>query len=57
MFSLSILAEDHPDAETNAAIHYFRKPYSLEEFMHLGVIIRAALDLWIKLYPNKILSW
>ncbi len=35
---------DHRYAETNAAIHYFRKPSSLGEFMQLGIIVRAVID-------------
>jgi CheY-like chemotaxis protein len=34
---------DRSDAEHNAAIHYFRKPSALGEFMDLGIIIRAAI--------------
>ena len=35
--------EDHETAQKYAAIHYFRKPNSLDEFMHLGVIARGVL--------------
>jgi CheY-like chemotaxis protein len=35
---------DRRDAERNAALHYFRKPSSLEEFMKLGIIVRSVID-------------
>jgi CheY-like chemotaxis protein len=35
---------DRRDAETSAAIHYFRKPCSLEEFMQLGFIVRTVIN-------------
>ncbi|MEO8049200.1 MAG: response regulator [Acidobacteriota bacterium] len=31
-------------AEKNAALHYFRKPSKLDEFMMLGVLIKDVLD-------------
>jgi chemotaxis family two-component system response regulator Rcp1 len=31
-------------AEQNAAVHYFRKPMSLDQFMHLGRIIKDVLS-------------
>jgi len=34
---------DHQMAQKHAAIHYFRKPNSLVEFMQLGVIVRGVL--------------
>jgi CheY-like chemotaxis protein len=34
---------DHQSAEKNAAIHYFRKPSNLEQFMHLGQIVKVVL--------------
>ena len=34
---------DHKNARDYAAIHYFRKPMSLDQFMHLGHIVKEAL--------------
>jgi CheY-like chemotaxis protein len=34
---------DHERAERHAALHYFRKPSDLEEFMSLGDIVRETL--------------
>jgi len=34
---------DHKIAERNAAIHYFRKPSSLDQFMYLGEIVKDVL--------------
>jgi CheY-like chemotaxis protein len=40
-------ASDAPDelvdAERNAALHYFRKPTTLAEFMRLGAIVKSVL--------------
>lgn len=44
VLSSSDAPADRRDAETNAAIHFFRKPSSLEAFMLLGVIVRAVID-------------
>jgi CheY-like chemotaxis protein len=35
---------DRRDAEGNAALQYFRKPSSLEEFMKLGMVVRAVIE-------------
>lgn len=35
---------DHDNAERHAAMHYFRKPATLAEFMRLGVIVRDLLS-------------
>jgi CheY-like chemotaxis protein len=35
---------DHVQATKHAATHYFRKPYSLAEFMQLGIIVRDILS-------------
>ncbi len=35
---------DHAQAQKHAAMHYFRKPSSLAEYMQLGVIIRDLLS-------------
>src|SRR5262249_12656232 len=35
--------QDHEMAQKHAAIHYFRKPASLDEFMQLGTIAHAIL--------------
>jgi CheY-like chemotaxis protein len=34
---------DHKIAESNAVAHYFRKPTSLDQFLHLGKIVKDAL--------------
>jgi CheY-like chemotaxis protein len=34
---------DHSSAEKNAALHYFRKPTSLVQFLHLGRIVKEVL--------------
>ena len=34
---------DHQSAEKNAAIHYFRKPSTLVQFMYLGQIVKDVL--------------
>jgi len=44
VLSSSDAPADHRDAQTNAAIHYFRKPCSLEDFLQLGSIVRAVID-------------
>src|ERR1700730_1557125 len=36
--------QDHDSAQKHAAIHYFRKPASLAEFMQLGMIVRDILS-------------
>ena len=36
--------EDHANAERHAALHYFRKPLNLAEFMQLGVIVKEILE-------------
>ena len=36
-------AWDRERAEKNAAIHYFRKPSSLEEFLRLGKIVKEVI--------------
>jgi CheY-like chemotaxis protein len=33
---------DHENADRNAAIHYFRKPSSLDQFMKLGIIVKSV---------------
>jgi CheY-like chemotaxis protein len=35
--------QDHENAQKHAALHYFKKPLSLGEFMELGAIVRAIL--------------
>jgi DNA-binding response OmpR family regulator len=35
--------EDRYDAEKNAAIHYFRKPSSLAQFMKLGTVVKDII--------------
>jgi CheY-like chemotaxis protein len=35
--------QDHDTAQRHAALFYFRKPSRLEEFIHLGVIVREIL--------------
>src|SRR6202042_2188191 len=35
---------DHENADKNAAIHYFRKPSSLSQFMKLGIIVKAVIS-------------
>jgi DNA-binding response OmpR family regulator len=34
---------DYETAEKNAAIHYFRKPSSLAEFLELGTIVKGVI--------------
>jgi CheY-like chemotaxis protein len=36
---------DHENAEKNAALHYFRKPSSLGQFMKLGTIVKEVISL------------
>lgn len=36
--------QGHATAQKHAAIHYFRKPTTLAEFLELGVIVRGVLD-------------
>lgn len=36
--------KDHESAERNAAIHYFRKPSSLAQFLLLGNIVKDAIE-------------
>jgi CheY-like chemotaxis protein len=36
---------DREKAEQNAALHYFRKPTSLAEFMELGAIVKSVLRM------------
>jgi CheY-like chemotaxis protein len=36
--------KDHETAEKNAAIHYFRKPSSLDQFLLLGNIVKDAIE-------------
>ena len=35
---------DYENAERNAAIHYFRKPSSLVQFLQLGTIVKEAIS-------------
>jgi CheY-like chemotaxis protein len=35
---------DHENAEKYAAIHYFRKPSSLDQFMQLGSIVKQVIS-------------
>jgi CheY-like chemotaxis protein len=35
---------DHENAEKLAAIHYFRKPSSLDQFMQLGSIVKDVIS-------------
>ena len=35
--------EDRENAEKNAAIHYFLKPSSLDQFLHLGTIVKRVI--------------
>jgi two-component system, chemotaxis family, response regulator Rcp1 len=35
---------DHDQAKKHAAMHYFRKPSNLAEYMQLGVIVRDLLN-------------
>jgi len=44
VMTASDAAEDHDMAEKHAAIHYFRKPDNLDQFMQLGVIVRDILS-------------
>jgi len=34
---------DHENADNNAAVHYFRKPSSLDKFLELGIIIKVVM--------------
>lgn len=34
---------DRENAEKNAALHYFRKPSSLDQFLHLGIIVKEVI--------------
>jgi len=34
---------DRENAEKNAAVHYFRKPLSLGQFMHLGSVVKEIM--------------
>jgi CheY-like chemotaxis protein len=43
IFTSSDAPADHKSAQDHAAIHYFRKPMSLDQFMHLGQIVKEAL--------------
>jgi DNA-binding response OmpR family regulator len=36
--------QDHYKAQKHAAMHYFRKPAALDEFLQLGVIVRGILS-------------
>jgi len=36
--------QDRENAEQNAAIHYFRKPISLGQFMQLGSIVKQVIS-------------
>ncbi|HUB79355.1 MAG TPA: response regulator [Bryobacteraceae bacterium] len=36
--------QDMEDAERHAALHYFRKPCSLDEFLALGDIVKRIMD-------------
>lgn len=36
--------KDREEAQKNAAIHYFRKPSTLEQFMKLGQIVKEVID-------------
>ncbi len=36
-------ARDHQNAEKHAALHYFRKPMNLSEYMELGAIVSDIL--------------
>jgi DNA-binding response OmpR family regulator len=44
ILSSSDSPKDRANAEKNAALHYFRKPSTLNEFMELGVIIKEVID-------------
>lgn len=35
---------DHENADKNSAIHYFRKPSSLDKFLELGMIVKAVIS-------------
>lgn len=35
---------DHAQAKKHAALHYFRKPSNLDEYMQLGIIVRDLLS-------------
>jgi hypothetical protein len=35
---------DYETAEKNAAIHYFRKPSSLAQFLELGTIVKEVIS-------------
>jgi DNA-binding response OmpR family regulator len=43
VMSSSGAARDYESARKHAAIHYFRKPFSLDEFMEIGVIVRTVV--------------
>lgn len=36
--------QDYENAERNAAIHYFRKPSSLAQFLELGTIVKEVIS-------------
>ena len=44
ILSSSDSPKDRENAEKNAALHYFRKPSTLSEFMELGVIVKQVID-------------
>jgi hypothetical protein len=35
---------DRAIAEKNAALHYFSKPSSLDQFLHLGALVRSVIS-------------
>jgi hypothetical protein len=35
---------DRQNAVKHAALHYFRKPYSLDQFMQLGAIVKEVIS-------------
>jgi CheY-like chemotaxis protein len=43
VFTSSDAPSDHENADRNAALHYFRKPSPLGEFLELGIIIKAVI--------------
>ncbi len=44
VFTASEAASDRHNAEKNAAIHYFQKSSSLDQFMQLGRIVKEVLS-------------
>lgn len=45
VMSSSGAPRDHENARRHEAMHYFQKPFSLDEFMQLGVIVRTLVGV------------